>query len=214
MWEQMKDQTKKFDLDMIRGEFSTRSLPSIPIFQESQPKEVQTLLDAKREKTVSLVIGTIRLSADEIHRALLFTDFSVLTKDLILKLNSIAPDPEEQAKFTDYTQGDIAKLSKASQFCYALSDIPNIKNRIACFKVILTFDEEIERLTSSLQIFIDMIKMVRHNKGLFTLIEVILSLGNYMNGGTKLSGAWGFHITLLQKLQDIKTTDNKKTLLT
>ena len=45
------------------------------------------------------------------------------------------------------------------------------------------------------------------------MLEVVLALGNYLNGGTVRGGAHGFRLETLLKLQSIKSTDNAITLL-
>lgn len=52
------------------------------------------------------------------------------------------------------------------------------------------------------------------NKSLKELLAIILTLGNYMNGGNMSRGqADGFGLEILSKLKDIKSTDSQVTLL-
>jgi hypothetical protein len=44
-------------------------------------------------------------------------------------------------------------------------------------------------------------------------VEIVLAVGNYLNGGTRRGEAFGFKLTSLSKLTDTKTADNKRTLL-
>lgn len=44
-------------------------------------------------------------------------------------------------------------------------------------------------------------------------MEYVLAVGNYMNGQSARGGAYGFKLDMLEKLGDVKTTDNKKNLL-
>ena len=55
-----------------------------------------------------------------------------------------------------------------------------------------------------------------HNSPSFSskqVLEIVLAIGNYMNGGTKRGGAEGFALETLSKLKAVKTIDNKRTLL-
>ncbi len=45
------------------------------------------------------------------------------------------------------------------------------------------------------------------------LLEIILAVGNYLNGTGPRGGAYGFKLEVLTKLADTKTADNKSTLL-
>ena len=213
MWEKMDDSEIKIDRDMMQREFQAKASAVTFVMPTSQSENVTTLLDGQRERNVGIVIGRIRLDVQDICHALLFVDFNVLTKDLVMKLVSAVPTPEEQEVFRNYN-GDVRSLSKASQFGYHLRDIPNLQQRVNCYKIILSFDEELERLKSALQVYFDVIRMVRNNKGLYTVLEIILALGNFLNGNRARGGAWGFHIEFLTKLKNTKTSDNEKTLLT
>ena len=52
------------------------------------------------------------------------------------------------------------------------------------------------------------------NKGLFTkLLEATLKVGNRLNSGTTRGNAKAFHLNLLLRLSDVKSTDRKTTLL-
>ena len=53
-----------------------------------------------------------------------------------------------------------------------------------------------------------------NSEGLKKLMEIILAVGNYLNGESARGGAWGFSIKYLPRLRDTKSSDNTKTLLT
>jgi diaphanous 1 len=44
-------------------------------------------------------------------------------------------------------------------------------------------------------------------------LEIVLALGNYLNGGTPRGGVYGFKLDGLQKLSTVKSVDNKLTLM-
>ena len=45
------------------------------------------------------------------------------------------------------------------------------------------------------------------------MLKIVLSYGNYMNGGTPRGQADGFDLSILTKLKDVKSMDKKETLL-
>ena len=69
-----------------------------------------------------------------------------------------------------------------------------------------TLQNDIELVSSALEQVEDSICLKR-------MLEVVLALGNYLNGGTVRGGAHGFKLETLLKLQSIKSTDNQITLL-
>jgi hypothetical protein len=54
---------------------------------------------------------------------------------------------------------------------------------------------------------------VQKSKKFRGVLEVVLAVGNYINGGTHRGAAYGFKLDALTKLQDTKSTDNKTNLL-
>jgi hypothetical protein len=54
---------------------------------------------------------------------------------------------------------------------------------------------------------------IKNCKKLVKIFEIILAIGNYLNGTGPRGGAHGFKLEILSKLADTKTADNKSTLL-
>lgn len=54
-------------------------------------------------------------------------------------------------------------------------------------------------------------KQVQESQKLKQIIELILAVGNYINGGTRRGEAYGIRLNSLAKLNDLRSTDLKKT---
>ena len=54
---------------------------------------------------------------------------------------------------------------------------------------------------------------LKTNSKLKSMLEVILAIGNYLNGTSARGGAYGFDVDTLQKLSDLRGQDGKSTLL-
>jgi hypothetical protein len=54
---------------------------------------------------------------------------------------------------------------------------------------------------------------VKNSKRLRRTLEVVLAIGNYLNGSTFRGGAYGFKLDALLKLFEIKTNTNKETVV-
>ena len=54
---------------------------------------------------------------------------------------------------------------------------------------------------------------IKTSKNLRKALEVILAIGNYMNGEGKRGGVWGFKLDTFEKLKRHKAADGKSTLL-
>jgi len=51
------------------------------------------------------------------------------------------------------------------------------------------------------------LQAVRHSRNLHTLLEIVLALGNYLNGGTNRGGTYGFKLKSLAKLSDCRSSN-------
>ena len=152
MWFKLNDRNIKLDTDMLDSEFTTKQLTFTMPLEPVETTKIDQLLDAKREQNVGIAIGRLKIDGKVIHRALLYADFGILTKDIIQQLGNAVPTPEEQAACNTF-HGDETQLSKASRFVYELSDIPNVESRVKCVKTIITFDDEVERLKNIMCIY-------------------------------------------------------------
>ena len=54
---------------------------------------------------------------------------------------------------------------------------------------------------------------VKECTSLHKFFEVLLALGNYLNGTTARGGAYGFNLGSLAKMAELKSVDQKTTLL-
>jgi hypothetical protein len=54
---------------------------------------------------------------------------------------------------------------------------------------------------------------LKHSTGLKKVLEIVLALGNYMNGGTKKGGQYGFKMSTINKLSGSKNAAGDGTLL-
>lgn len=58
-----------------------------------------------------------------------------------------------------------------------------------------------------------LVTKTRNDESLKFLMEYALAAGNYMNGQSARGGAYGFKFDMMEKLADVKTSDNKQNLL-
>jgi len=93
------------------------------------------------------------------------------------------------------------------------STIPMITRRIDLWLFKLGFDarkDEIEEKIASCETTLEDIKK---SKKLPQILGIALSLGNYLNAGSRKGAAYGFKLGTLLKLSSTKSLDNKMTLL-
>ena len=76
-----------------------------------------------------------------------------------------------------------------------------------------TFTEKATELRPNLDAVTKASKALKSSKSFHKILEIILLLGNYMNGTGRSGGALGFKLAAINKLVDTKSANNKMTLL-
>lgn len=122
-------------------------------------------------------------------------------------------------------------LDKPEQFLHDLSEISNFAERISCFMFQADFDYSITTISRTLtnikttcDVSFRKLGVQTFNRNYFQFLirssalkeifAIILTLGNYMNGGNMSRGqADGFGLEILSKLKDVKSKESHITLL-
>ncbi|GFW41966.1 formin-2 [Trichonephila clavipes] len=178
------------------------------------PTKVAKLLDQKRSQNVGILISSLHLDLSEIQNALYNFDTSIISTDTLQSVYDARPTPDELQIISQHrtAQPDVP-LDKPEQFLWELSLIPEYAIRIECIMFHASFNENLDHVENkllNLRLTCDFLK----SKNVENVISIILSLGNYMNGGNGSRGqADGFGLEILPKLRDVKSKDNSLTLL-
>jgi hypothetical protein len=110
--------------------------------------------------------------------------------------------------------GEFAMLGPAEQFSWDLAKVPQLRERLQCFKFMNDFDPKKVDLKPDLDTLEKSSTFVREDKKISALLELILHMGNFLNAGNpRLGKARGFGFETIAKLQDTKTADNKGTVV-
>ncbi|GBN26758.1 Formin-2 [Araneus ventricosus] len=134
--------------------------------------------------------------------------------DTLQSIYDVRPTPDELQTISQHrtAQPDVP-LDKPEQFLWELSLIPEYAIRIESIMFHASFSENLDHVENkllNLKMTCDFLK----SKSVENVISIILSLGNYMNGGNGARGqADGFGLEILPKLRDVKSKDNSLTLL-
>jgi hypothetical protein len=171
------------------------------------------ILDAKRANNCGIMLSRFKdINYKQLCDAIMRIDEKILTPDNATALLDYIPTKEEAKALTEY-QGPKEKLTSAEKYFLELLKIPFIEERLRCIHFKVTFEEEVQSLQPNIQAVLLACQQVRTSSRLRRLMEIILALGNYMNGGGFRGGAYGFTLDTLTKIKDTKTVDNKKNLM-
>lgn len=176
-------------------------------------KSTVKVLDVKRSQSIGIFVRSLHIDFTEIEHAIYHCDTSVINLETLHTIMDIKPTPEEITLIKDAANSD-QPLDVPEQFLLNLSNIKDFSERIKCIVFLTDFDETIESISNKLENVKHLCDFLMENENLKKLFAIILTLGNYMNGGNRTRGqADGFGLEILGKLKDVKSKDSKITLL-
>jgi len=91
--------------------------------------------------------------------------------------------------------------------------VPHYETRLQSLQLKLSFAERATEIRQLAGQIAGAINDVGSNDNFKRLLEIILALGNYLNGGSFRGAAWGFHFQSLASLAQVKSINRGQTLL-
>ncbi|XP_060070537.1 protein cappuccino-like [Ylistrum balloti] len=183
--------------------------------RKSIQQQAAKVIEPKRAQVVGILLSSLRMEMTEIEHAILTFDTSVVNAEKLRAIYDSRGEPDEIKKLKKHVdKHPDVPLDKPDQFLYDLTLIPDFVDRIHCFIFQQTFLEcmsVIENKFNNLKMTAD---LLMRDEGIRNILGLVLAIGNYMNGGNRNRGqADGFSIEILPNLKDVKTKDNRSSLL-
>jgi len=152
------------------------------------------------------------MSHEAIRDAILSMDAKVLNPETLPPLIKCVPTSTEVDTVKAF-DGDVSMLGNTEKFFYCLQDIPNIVERLELWSFKQNFEDILRELRTKLKFVTNATLEIRTSKRFRQVLEILLAIGNYLNGGSSMGQAYGFKLNALKQLASTKSTDNKVTLL-
>ncbi|CAB1335138.1 unnamed protein product [Coregonus sp. 'balchen'] len=150
--------------------------------------------------------------------AVLTVDNSVVDLETIEALyeNRASSDELEKIKkhYETSQEDEVKLLDKPEQFLYELSQIPDFSGRSHCIIFQSIFLDSMSSIHRKVEIVSTLSKDLLDCSSVKDVMGLVLAFGNYMNGGNRTRGqADGFGLEILPKLKDVKSRDNRISLV-
>ncbi|XP_013179590.1 PREDICTED: formin-like protein 6 isoform X1 [Papilio xuthus] len=173
------------------------------------------LLDSKRSQNVGILAQSLHVEFSEIENAIYNFDTSVVSLEALQQIYDLRATEEELMLIKDHLRNKPEiPLDKPESFLHDLSGIPNFAERISCFMFQTEFEDGVNTTMHKLDNLKHTCEFLTTSEPLKQLFAIILTLGNYMNGGNGQRGqADGFGLEILAKLKDVKSKHSQVTLL-
>lgn len=207
-------------LRMLEDWFAAKATTPLPTAAEIAAKEKAdktpkkiAVLDSKRTQNVLIIMGKLRKSPEDIMNMVIDLDVDVMTPELTQSIQTVLPNDEESVAIKQHT--DPSLLDNASQLIFHLNRIPKVVIRVDCHETAFSWPGNANAAQSSLDVLqaaIDELK--KADKPIARLMALILSVGNYLNGGSKHGQAYGVKFETFNKLTTVKAgVPSKGTLM-
>jgi len=122
------------------------------------------------------------------------------------------PTSEELAAIKAAKNPDIP-YDKPENFALKLTEIPKVQERLKCWLFMKGFEERKKEIFVPLCRIKAACYQLKAYEPLKSILGLVLTCGNYLNGGTNRGQADGFYLSILPKLADTESTFEKNTTL-
>eukprot|EP00475_Leptophrys_vorax_P031154 TRINITY_DN47114_c0_g1_i1.p1 TRINITY_DN47114_c0_g1~~TRINITY_DN47114_c0_g1_i1.p1 ORF type:complete len:1003 (-),score=309.79 TRINITY_DN47114_c0_g1_i1:101-3109(-) len=215
VWHSLSDESVQLNQQEVEALFcqAVAKKKENPEAKEQKKKqEAIKLIDDKRSYNIDLSLARFKIQPEVIRDAILAMDEQLLNTERLPQIIKCAPTPEECETVKNF-DGDQNMLGNTEKFFLALSEISNLQPKLDLWAYKQAFDDTYRDLKNKLDLVTNATLEIRTSKRFRQLLEVVLAIGNYLNGGTKTGQAFGFKLATLKQLNGTKTLDNKSNLL-
>ncbi|KAL0113159.1 hypothetical protein PUN28_012381 [Cardiocondyla obscurior] len=196
----------------VRERTTTKKNEGTPKSSKIQPAKI---LDSKRSKMVGILEKSLHIDFSEIENAAYNLDTSVISLEALQQIYEIKPTQKEIEEIAAHEESypDVP-LDQPELFLKRLGGIKHFTERIACLMLQSEFQDAISSVSYKLNNVRTTCDFLISSEPLKKVMAIILTLGNYMNGGNMMRGqADGFGLEILGKLKDVKSNVPGVTLL-
>jgi hypothetical protein len=172
-----------------------------------------TFVEGQRGQNMAIAVSRFRpLTFEQIRDAILQMDTKTLSLETAMNMAKWLPTPEEVEMVSTY-EGPLADLAQTDKFIMIVGRISALDRRLDAFIFKQQYQQMFDELSVKLQQCSQVLSNIHSSKSLLRVLEYVLAMGNYLNGGTKKGDAFGFEISYLTQLANTRSCDNKTNLL-
>jgi dishevelled associated activator of morphogenesis len=176
--------------------------------ETKKPKEF-SVIDSRRARNCTILLSTLKIPNNELREIILKLDPNDdLPKDTVEQMLKFIPTVEE-VTLLEENKLEYPQMAKADRFLYEMSKINRYKQKLKILFFKKKYADMYRELTYKFKITTELCRILMSNKNILNLLEIVLALGNFMNQSQKRSVAVGFSISNLNKLIDIKSSNDR-----
>jgi hypothetical protein len=112
------------------------------------------------------------------------------------------------------TEAELELLHPADRLMVRLIQLPHLADRVKGMLFQVRFEQNIELLRKSLELLTSACTDLRDAKNFRQLLNVILVMGNYLNGTNYAGGAFGFKVASINRVSALSESNVDRSLST
>eukprot|EP00073_Rattus_norvegicus_P038224 XP_008765140.1 PREDICTED: disheveled-associated activator of morphogenesis 2 isoform X1 [Rattus norvegicus] len=198
--------TEKASRSMVSATGVKKELGSTEdIYLASRKVKELSVIDGRRAQNCIILLSKLKLSNEEIRRAILRMDEQEdLAKDMLEQLLKFIPEKSDVDLLEEHKH-EIERMARADRFLYEMSRIDHYQQRLQALFFKKKFQERLAEAKPKVEAILLASQELTLSKRLKKMLEVVLAIGNFMNKGQR-GGAYGFRVASLNKIADTKSS--------
>ncbi|CAF0923074.1 unnamed protein product [Adineta ricciae] len=198
----------------IRKNFASKVAPTRqPIHDLVDKSKELRVLDSKAAQNFAIMFSQLKAPPTVFREWMLSCDNEALKDDFLKQLEKYLPTAEELKTLSEF-KNEINDLQYSEQYICAIGDIKRLKQRLKTLLFKASYKETVEETDKAFVEVRTACDHVRHSLRFKKMLELILTVGNYMNSSAKsYEPIHGFDISFLPKLHSTKANDGRRSLL-
>ncbi|CAB4005147.1 Inverted formin-2 [Paramuricea clavata] len=180
--------------------------------ENKKAKTEITFLDSKQSLNINIFLKHFKMPIDAIVQIIRQCDIEKFGVEDLKSLLKFVPDKTIVQTLKDFND-DKEKLGSAERFLHGLISVPYYETRINSMLLKTEFAEAMQFIKPGLNALVKATSDILESEVLPEVLQVILTIGNFLNGDGHAGNAIAFKISSLLKLTDTKANKPRMNLM-
>ncbi|XP_046853441.1 inverted formin-2-like isoform X2 [Xenia sp. Carnegie-2017] len=191
------------DFEQEEELFKQKQIANKKKSEQKKEKTEITFLDAKQSLNINIFLKHFKMPVDTIVLAIKESNVEKFDIEDLKSLLKFVPDKTIVQMLKDFND-DKQKLGAAERFLHGYISVPHYETRVTCMLIKSEFREAMQIIKPGLSSLLQATEDILKSDVLPEVLQVILTLGNFLNGDSHAGNAIAFKISSLLKLSDTK----------
>ncbi|KAJ9107724.1 hypothetical protein QFC21_001184 [Naganishia friedmannii] len=209
--EEVAEKLKMVDVwSEMEDEFKAREA-AMDAVSKRQKEELKSVLDPSVRKRVEILMARTKgIEPEEMCDRIVAFDKQLCDHTFLSELGPVLPTPQQVSLLKQQsadTPEELQLIHPADRLMIRLIKIPHLADRLKGMLYMINFEETSTLMEGAVDLLQTACDDLRNANKFKDLLNVILMMGNFMNGSNYGGGAYGFKIGSINRLVDTKSSN-------